>query len=79
MKVWFKQDDTFNQPKACLLFEITRYRISKFYLLAKMNKKILVQSFSAETCGSNFCIDQYFSVTLFIFLCKLVLTFGSVD
>lgn len=23
IKVWFKQDDTFNQPKACLLFEIT--------------------------------------------------------
>lgn len=25
LKAWFKQDDTFNLPKACILFEITRY------------------------------------------------------
>lgn len=25
LKAWFKQDDTFNLPKACMLFEITRY------------------------------------------------------
>ena len=30
LKVWFKQDDTFLLPKACLLFEITRYLVHGF-------------------------------------------------
>lgn len=55
LKVWFKQDDTFNLPKACLLFEITRYLLWEYYLLVKINWLTIFKGRirSAHVLGSN--------------------------